>query len=432
VAGSHPFRRLTGRVCALIVFTAIVLLSTGLCAASAHGATVDSDRAEIAQIQKQIAAQGAQIESLVQQSNAAAVQLDAVRNRVQQDAQVLTADQTAERAAQELVRHVAVLAYMGDSSALTSFQDTASITQMMTGQHYLSSVNSNWNTAIAQLTVAHDRTSQHQQLLLSEQSDAQHALGQLTQAKAKVNAAIANENAQLSSVRADLTSLLITQQQQKAAAARSAAEHAIAAALAQASARADAAPSDPPTSVPAAARQRNQPPPIALPPPQPVTGGGYANPLRSVGGLSGERIDEGVDYAGIGPVYAIGNGTVVNVYAAGWPGGTFIAYQLSDGPARGLYVYTAEDINPAVSVGSTLTANTVIGQMYGGPNGIEIGWADGSRIPDAMARSTGQSSDGSPSAFGYNFSRLMQALGAPGGVLQGNPNGTLPPGWPQW
>ena len=154
--------------------------------------------------------------------------------------------------------------------------------------------------------------------------------------------------------------------------------------------------------------------------------------MRSVGGLSPERIDSGVDYAGAGPVYAIGNGVVLNVYAADWPGGTFIAYQLSDGPAKGLVVYTAEDLNPQVSVGSTVTANTVIGQMYGGPHGIEIGWADGSRIPNAMARSYGQYHGGNSTAFGYNFSRFLQALGAPGGILENNPTGTLPAGWPQW
>jgi murein DD-endopeptidase MepM/ murein hydrolase activator NlpD len=411
-----------------MVLATLALSATGLSAAPARGATIDSDRAQIAQIQKEIAAQGAQIESLVQQASAATVQLDAVRSRVHQDEQVLASDEASERAAQKLVRRIAVLAYMGSSSGAMSFQDTSSITQMMSSQHYLSSVNSNWDTAIAQLTLAHDRTSQHRQQLLNQEGDAQHVLDQLTQAQTKASAAIASENARLSSIRADLTSLLVTQQRQKAAAARHAADQAIAAALAQASAGADAAPSGP--TAPAA--QRNQPPPIPLPPPKPVSGGGYANPLRSVSGLSPERIDAGVDYAGIGPVYAIGNGTVVNVYAGDWPGGTFIAYQLSDGPARGLYVYTAEDLNPAVSVGSSVTANTVIGQMYGGPNGIEIGWADGSRIPNAMARSAGQSSEGGSSAFGYNFSRFMQALGAPGGVAQGSPIGTVPTNWPQW
>jgi murein DD-endopeptidase MepM/ murein hydrolase activator NlpD len=168
------------------------------------------------------------------------------------------------------------------------------------------------------------------------------------------------------------------------------------------------------------------------PPPQPVSSGGYANPLRAVSGLTPERIDSGVDYAGVGPVYAIGNGVVLNIYAGDWPGGTFIAYQLSDGPARGLVVYTAEDLNPQVSVGSTVSANTVIGHMYGGPHGIEIGWADGSAIPNAMARSYGQYHGGNSTAFGYNFSRLLQSLGAPGGILQNNPTGTLPSGWPQW
>ncbi|HEY2304895.1 MAG TPA: hypothetical protein VGI05_03345, partial [Streptosporangiaceae bacterium] len=34
---------------------------------------------------------------------------------------------------------------------------------------------------------------------------------------------------------------------------------------------------------------------------------GYLNPLRAVSGLVPERVDQGVDFAGTGPVYAIGD-----------------------------------------------------------------------------------------------------------------------------
>jgi murein DD-endopeptidase MepM/ murein hydrolase activator NlpD len=261
-------------------------------------------------------------------------------------------------------------------------------------------------------------------------------LDQLTRAQTDANAAITAQNATLSHVSAHLESLLITQQKQKQAQARRAAQRAIAAALAAATQKEDAAPSDAPqgrvSNPTLPTTPTPTPPTTTLPPPKPVSGGGYANPFRSTGGLSPERIDSGVDYAGSGPVYAIGNGVVLNVYAADWPGGTFIAYQLDDGPAKGLVVYVAEDINPAVSVGSTVTANTVLGQMYGGPHGIETGWANGARIPDAMARSYGQYHGGNSTAFGYNFSRFLQALGAPGGILVNNPTGSLPAGWPTW
>ena len=98
-----------------------------------------------------------------------------------------------------------------------------------------------------------------------------------------------------------------------------------------------------------------------LPPASPGT---YANPLRAIGGLNPERIDQGVDFSGFGPIYAIGDGVVLSTVNGGWPGGTFIAYRLTDGPANGLTVYFAEDIQPAVSVGQTVNANTVLGTAY--------------------------------------------------------------------
>jgi len=48
----------------------------------------------------------------------------------------------------------------------------------------------------------------------------------------------------------------------------------------------------------------------------------YVNPLRSVSGLVPERIDEGVDFGGTGPVYALGDAVVTNAGGnAEWPGG---------------------------------------------------------------------------------------------------------------
>src|SRR5258708_10547615 len=109
---------------------------------------------------------------------------------------------------------------------------------------------------------------------------------------------------------------------------------------------------------------------------------GYANPLRAVQGLTAERIDQGVDYSGSGDIYALGPGTIENVYNAGWPGGAFISERLSGGPYAGLYSYAAENISPAVAVGQPVDDATVIGRVTGG---IETGWAAPPRPPPSPA-----------------------------------------------
>jgi len=164
----------------------------------------------------------------------------------------------------------------------------------------------------------------------------------------------------------------------------------------------------------------------------------YVNPLRGVTGLTPERIDQGVDYAGSGPIYAIGNGVVVNTYNSGWPGGAFISYRLTDGPAEGDVVYVAENVVPAVSVGEQVTPATVLGTLIDAYPDMETGWADPPGYGDTLAMAAGQWSsyddaNDIPTAYGTNFSQLLASLGAPGGLSLAAPvSGTLPAGWPTW
>ena len=110
---------------------------------------------------------------------------------------------------------------------------------------------------------------------------------------------------------------------------------------------------------------------------------GYRNPVRDVSGLNPERIDMGVDFGGSGPVYALGNAVITNASGntAGWPGGGWITYKLTDGPDAGLMVYLAEDVTPTVQVGQHVSSATVIGTMFGGGDGIETGWAQQTASP---------------------------------------------------
>jgi hypothetical protein len=164
---------------------------------------------------------------------------------------------------------------------------------------------------------------------------------------------------------------------------------------------------------------------------------GYVNPLRGAQGLVAQRIDQGVDYAAAGgsPVYALGNGIVTNLYNSGWANGVFLVYQLTSGPAQGLYVYVAEDVAPAVSVGQQVTSSTVLARFEAGPDrgyDIETGWADPCSCR-AIAKTYGQyPENGDATAFGRNFNDLMTLLGAPPGRIEGPETGSLPAGWPVW
>jgi hypothetical protein len=144
----------------------------------------------------------------------------------------------------------------------------------------------------------------------------------------------------------------------------------------------------------------------------------YLNPLRAISDLIPQRVDMGVDFAGSGPIYALGNGIITQAEGdnGGWPGGGWITYQLTSGPAAGLVVYVAEDVTPTVQVGDQVTSSTVIAQMYDGGDGIETGWAtpDSSTAESQLAVAGGVGGDGPfPTEVGLSFDALLVALGVP-------------------
>ena len=163
---------------------------------------------------------------------------------------------------------------------------------------------------------------------------------------------------------------------------------------------------------------------------------GYLNPLRDIPNLVLERIDQGVDFAGSGPVYALGDGVVTGATgdSGGWPGGGWITYQLSDGRDAGLMVYVAEDITPAVQVGEHVTSSTVVGNMFDGSDGIETGWAQptGVTAESQAAAAGGIGAFGPfPTKVGFNFDQLLQSLGVPPAPNAGDPaSGLLPSNYP--
>jgi murein DD-endopeptidase MepM/ murein hydrolase activator NlpD len=162
----------------------------------------------------------------------------------------------------------------------------------------------------------------------------------------------------------------------------------------------------------------------------------YANPLRDVTGLLPERIDQGVDFTGAGPVYPLGDAIITNASSTnyGWPDGGWITYRLTDGPGAGLTVFIAEDVRPTVSVGQHVTSKTVIANMFHGNAGIETGWgmASGFTAESQLAEAGGISGAGPfPTNVGLNFEELLQALGVPAANNRSDyPSGVLPASYP--
>lgn len=164
---------------------------------------------------------------------------------------------------------------------------------------------------------------------------------------------------------------------------------------------------------------------------------GYRNPLRDVSGLVPERIDMGVDFAGSGPVYALGDAVITKAQdgdLTGWPGGGWITYRLTDGPDAGLSVYVAEDVTPTVQAGQHVTSSSVIGNMFDGGDGIETGWAQpaGMSAESQLPAAGGIGGYGPfPTQVGLNFEELLQLLGVPAASNRSDPAyGLLPANYP--
>jgi hypothetical protein len=153
---------------------------------------------------------------------------------------------------------------------------------------------------------------------------------------------------------------------------------------------------------------------------------GYVNPVAG-DVLIGERIDQGVDYAGSGTLAAIGTAriTYVGTAGTGWPG-AFIEYRLLDGADAGCFVYYAEGINPAAGLqpGQTVHAGQVLATIIPGwATGIELGWGSGDSTKTYAAK-TGKwtatdDANSIASEAGKSFSALVAALGGPAGRVEG-------------
>ena len=160
----------------------------------------------------------------------------------------------------------------------------------------------------------------------------------------------------------------------------------------------------------------------------PIALGAYANPFAHATGIVPQRIDQGVDYDGNGPIAAIGDAAITHISTAaaiGWPGYYDITYQLDNGPDQGNWVYVVEDITPTpgLHVGEQVSAGQPIATFaYPQDDGIETGWAQPDAAdPQPIAKIDGGYIEGQRTAAGDAFSALLAATGAPPGNVDDPP-----------
>jgi murein DD-endopeptidase MepM/ murein hydrolase activator NlpD len=435
---------------------ALAVLSGAVVAVAPHAAasSIQSDQSEVGKLAQEVVSDGAAVQQAVVHQDAAQARLETIDAQLAASRTRLAAERRADAAAARVLKRLLIEAYTtGETfTAAPAIFGTQSADGQIAGNEYSHVASSELNGAITTYEADQQRTKATETSLEAEQVQASASVAQLATAAQRAQAALARDTTLLAHVQDNLAVLeaaaaaqahqqALQEEAMQAAAQQAAAQQAAAqqaaaqqAAAQQAAAQQAAAQQAASTSpVSAGTAPAGTASPGTASPPSHQSPGGYADPLRSISALSPERIDQGVDYSGYGPIYAVGDGVVLNTVNAGWPGGTFITYRLTDGPAAGLVVYVAEDVEPLVQVGQQVTPATVLGTMYEGPDGIETGWSDPSGQGYTMAHDYDQFDGANSTAFGDNFSQLLASLGAPPGVLQNTPpTGTLPTGWPTW
>lgn len=158
----------------------------------------------------------------------------------------------------------------------------------------------------------------------------------------------------------------------------------------------------------------------------------YCNPYRDLTSLNPERIDQGVDYGGAGPIYAMGPGTIdvfKNRNDTGWPGGTFVSYKLSAGPAAGREIYLAEnvDLDTSLQSGSFVYNGTALGTLVNASPDSESGWGVAG---EGVTAEYGCYTEGCMTPLGVNFNTLLVCLGTPAGTTGQGGCCPQPTGWP--
>jgi hypothetical protein len=128
------------------------------------------------------------------------------------------------------------------------------------------------------------------------------------------------------------------------------------------------------------------------------------------------RIDQGVDFTGVGPIAAVGDARILATGAPGWPEGGGVLYQLVDGPQAGSVIFVYEGVQATVKAGEEVSAGEQIATFVPGGS-IEMGFADGNGVPLSHAEYT----EGKETYWGRRMAVFLSGLGGASSLsLQGS------------
>ena len=215
----------------------------------------------------------------------------------------LAADRRAEIRATGVLRQLALNSYMtgSDDDATLALFDADDNPAQASKQEYMQVASDRLASAVDAVNTDRLKTQSARTELRAEQAQAEADVQKLASARQAAQAALATDDALLSQAQNNLQAALGAAAEQREEAEEEEEEAMAAKAAAAKAAQA------------AAASQAPPPGSVTINP----SPGSYVNPLRGINGLTPERIDQGVDYSGYGPIYAIGDGVVLSTVNSG-------------------------------------------------------------------------------------------------------------------
>jgi hypothetical protein len=145
----------------------------------------------------------------------------------------------------------------------------------------------------------------------------------------------------------------------------------------------------------------------------------YVSPFLHAHILVAGRIDQGVDYHGVGPICAIGDAEIIGNGGGGWPGRNYLLYVLLNGEHKSRHIYVAEAIEVTVRAGQKVKASDPICHFGadaapGRFPGIETGWGSPTINLTRAAQMGNTGGHGhSRAPAGLAFARFTHQLGVP-------------------
>jgi cell wall-associated NlpC family hydrolase len=214
--------RLRYRAAALAGAVITAATSIGIAAPGASADPIAAAKAQAAQIAAQVAADGAKLDVLSQQYEAAQAKVGALQAQITQTKATIAADQDAVAADQANLRAQALEAYMtgGDASGLENLFTPAG--NQAAASEYRSVASGNVSNAVDALHVAETKLSDQQNQLQGSENQAAAALAQVDASRRAAEATMGSEQSALRSANGQVAALIAQQQAAEEAAAHAA------------------------------------------------------------------------------------------------------------------------------------------------------------------------------------------------------------------